>query len=40
MNYQQTLDYLFQQLPMYQRIGNAAYKTDLLNTLELCETLG
>lgn len=40
MDYQQTLDYLFQQLPMYQRIGNAAYKTDLLNTLELCETLG
>lgn len=40
MNYQQTLDYLFQQLPMYQRVGNAAYKTDLQNTIELCEILG
>lgn len=39
MNYQQTLDYLFQQLPMYQRVGNAAYKTDLQNTIELCEIL-
>lgn len=40
MTYQETLDYLFQQLPMYQRIGQAAYKTDLNNTLELCKALG
>lgn len=39
MTYQETLDYLFQQLPMYQRVGNAAYKTDLQNTIELCEIL-
>ncbi|MDF1672645.1 MAG: bifunctional folylpolyglutamate synthase/dihydrofolate synthase [Vicingaceae bacterium] len=39
MNYQETLDYLFKQLPMYQRVGNAAYKTDLQNTIELCEIL-
>lgn len=39
MNYQQTLDYLFTQLPMYQRVGNAAYKSDLKNTIELCEIL-
>lgn len=32
MNYQQTLDYLFEQLPMYQRLGSAAYKVDLSNT--------
>lgn len=39
MTYQQTLDYLFKQLPMYQRVGNAAYKTDLQNTVLLCNIL-
>jgi dihydrofolate synthase/folylpolyglutamate synthase len=39
MTYQETLDYLFSQLPMYQRIGNAAYKVDLENTIKLCELL-
>ncbi len=39
-NYQQTLDYLYQSLPMYQRIGAAAYKNDLNNTLALCKVLG
>lgn len=33
--YTETLDWLFSQLPMYQRIGKAAYKADLVNTLEL-----
>ena len=28
MNYTQTLDYLFSRLPIYQRIGAAAYKAD------------
>ncbi|NWJ49745.1 MAG: bifunctional folylpolyglutamate synthase/dihydrofolate synthase [Bacteroidetes bacterium] len=37
MNYQQTLDYMLAQLPMFHRIGAAAYKADLGNTLELCE---
>lgn len=37
MNYQETLDWLFSQLPMYQRQGKAAYKADLYNTLELDE---
>jgi dihydrofolate synthase/folylpolyglutamate synthase len=40
MTYQETLDYLFSQLPMYQRVGQAAYKTDLDNTLSLCKILG
>lgn len=40
MNYQQTLDYLFSQLPMFQRIGAAAYKADLGNTITLCKILG
>jgi len=37
MNYQQTLDYLFSQLPVFQRIGKAAYKGNLDNTLALDE---
>ncbi|MBL4652763.1 MAG: bifunctional folylpolyglutamate synthase/dihydrofolate synthase [Flavobacteriales bacterium] len=40
MNYQETLDYLFSQLPMYQRIGKSAYKADLNNTIKLCSLLG
>lgn len=39
MNYAETLDYLFAQLPMFSRIGAAAYKADLDNTLALCEAL-
>lgn len=38
--YKDTLDFLFSQLPMYQRIGSAAYKKDLTNTLLLCHHLG
>src|SRR5436190_6405467 len=40
MNYQQTIDYLFTRLPMFSRIGAAAFKKDLTNTLRLCEFLG
>ena len=40
MNYRQTLDYLFSQLPMYQRIGKAAYKANLDNTLALDSYFG
>ncbi|MBN1180681.1 MAG: bifunctional folylpolyglutamate synthase/dihydrofolate synthase [Bacteroidales bacterium] len=35
MNYQETLHYLFNQLPMYQRIGKSAYKADLSTSLAL-----
>jgi dihydrofolate synthase/folylpolyglutamate synthase len=38
--YRDTLDYLYQQLPMYQRIGPAALKPGLDNIRELCWTLG
>lgn len=34
-NYNQTLDWMFSRLPMYQRQGAAAYKKDLSNTLAL-----
>lgn len=30
---------MFEKLPMYQRIGGAAYKADLTNTIELLELL-
>jgi dihydrofolate synthase / folylpolyglutamate synthase len=40
MNYQETLDYLYNSLPMFQRIGAAAFKKDLSNTLALCKHLG
>jgi dihydrofolate synthase / folylpolyglutamate synthase len=39
MTYQQTLDYLFSQLPMFQRVGAAAYKADLNNTIAICRLL-
>ena len=32
MTYEQTLDFLFSSLPMFQRIGAAAYKANLDNT--------
>lgn len=37
MDYRETVDYLFSQLPMFQRVGAAAYKEDLSNTIALCE---
>lgn len=40
MDYRQTLDYIFEKLPMYHRIGQAAYKSDLNNILLLSEHLG
>ena len=40
MNYQETLDWMFSQLPMYQRIGAAAYKADLNHTIALLDLLG
>jgi dihydrofolate synthase/folylpolyglutamate synthase len=40
MNYQETLDYLFNSLPNFQRVGAPAYKNDLNNTLALCAHLG
>jgi dihydrofolate synthase/folylpolyglutamate synthase len=39
MTYQQTIEYLYAQLPMYSRIGAAAYKEDLHNTIALCNAI-
>jgi dihydrofolate synthase / folylpolyglutamate synthase len=40
MTYAQALDFLYSRLPMYQRIGSAAYKKDLTNTIALLDALG
>jgi dihydrofolate synthase / folylpolyglutamate synthase len=40
MTYEQATEYLFTRLPMFSRIGVAAYKKDLHNTWQLCEFLG
>jgi dihydrofolate synthase/folylpolyglutamate synthase len=39
MTYRQTIDYLFSRLPMFSRIGTAAYKKDLINIRRLCDFL-
>ena len=40
MNYQDTIDYLFKKLPIYQRSGKCAYKADIGNITEACNILG
>lgn len=40
MTYKETLDFLYSQLPMFTRVGAAAYKADVGNILKLCEALG
>ena len=40
MTYAETLDYLYLKLPMFSRIGEAAIKKDLTNTISLCNFLG
>ncbi|MBI1316780.1 bifunctional folylpolyglutamate synthase/dihydrofolate synthase [bacterium] len=37
--YSETLEWLFAQLPMFQRVGAVAYKSDLSNTHALCAYL-
>ena len=39
MNYKETIDFLFDALPMFQRIGAAAYKSNLDNTIAFDEYL-
>ncbi len=40
VNYQETINYLFSALPMFHRVGVAAYKPNLDNTLVLANALG
>jgi len=39
MNYTEAVHYLIEQLPMFQRIGAAAYRADLGNIIALCDIL-
>lgn len=39
MTYAETLNFLYDQLPMFSRIGAAAYKKDLTHTKQLCSFL-
>lgn len=39
MNYKETVNWLFQQLPMYQKQGKTAYKKDLTNTIVFSKEL-
>jgi dihydrofolate synthase/folylpolyglutamate synthase len=39
MNYQETLDYLYSRLPVFQNIGARAFKPGLHTTQELCKSL-
>ena len=40
MKYKDTLEYMYNLLPMYQKVGKSAFKKDLTNTLKLCARLG
>jgi dihydrofolate synthase / folylpolyglutamate synthase len=40
MNYEETIAYLYNLLPVFHRIGAKAYKADLSNTRKICEYLG
>jgi len=40
MTYQESLDWMFAQLPMYQREGKTAFKKDLTNIQALSDELG
>lgn len=40
MTYEQCVDWMFSQLPMYQRTGKVAYKSDIGNIVQASEKLG
>lgn len=39
MNYEASIDFLYSQLPMFHRVGKAAYKEGIGNIVELCSML-
>jgi len=39
MTYKETLQYMYAALPMFHRIGKAAYKANLDNTIAICKLL-
>jgi len=40
MNYKETVDFLYNTLPMFSRVGEKAFKKNLTNTLKLCHEFG
>lgn len=40
MTYSEVIQFLFEKLPFYQRVGAVAFKKDLTNTIALCNALG
>ncbi len=40
MNYREATEFMYSSLPMYQRVGKAAFKKDLINIRALCQSLG
>jgi len=40
MTYKETLEYIYAKLPMFHRIGPAAFRNDLTNTIRLLDELG
>ncbi|MGY4384938.1 dihydrofolate synthase/folylpolyglutamate synthase [Pedobacter sp. UYP24] len=40
MDYKTTLEYLYERLPMFTRVGAVAFKKDLHNTIALCNAIG
>jgi dihydrofolate synthase/folylpolyglutamate synthase len=38
-HYHEAVQYLYENLPMFQRVGAVAYKNDLTNTIKLCDAL-
>ncbi len=38
--YPEVIEYLYTQLPVFQRVGGAAFRKDLKNTEQLCDFLG
>jgi dihydrofolate synthase/folylpolyglutamate synthase len=39
-SYQEAIDYLYANLPIFQRVGAVAFRPSLANTIQLCEALG
>lgn len=39
MNYQETLDFLYDRLPLFSKVGASAIKKDVDNTIKLCSFL-
>ena len=40
MNYKETVDYLYQAAPCYQKQGGDAYKPGLERMQQMCEAIG